>query len=106
VNRGKRRKAHGEGLSRVEEFDEAALSAAKRAWARRIKQMAEVNLLLCARCGGPRRIIAVIEPPAILEKLLARLGLWPAPAPSPPAGVPGALLAEPGCRAIPGPWQR
>ena len=78
---------------RIEHFSEAAPSAAKRAWARLIKQVYEVDPLVCARCGGPMRIIAFIEQPEVIEQILAHLGLWPAPAHSPPAGVPVATLA-------------
>ncbi len=34
------------------------------------------------------RIIAFIEQPAVTEKILTHLGLWPARAHSPPAGYP------------------
>jgi hypothetical protein len=86
---------------RIEHFSEAAPSAAKRAWARLIKQVYEVDPLVCARCGGPMRIIAFIEQPEVIEQILAHLGLCsalslskgPAPAHSPPAGVPVATLA-------------
>ena len=78
---------------RIEHFSEVAPSAATRAWARLIKQVYEVDPLVCARCGGPMRIIAFIEQPEVIEQILAHLGLWPAPAHSPPAGVPVATLA-------------
>ena len=78
MNRGKRRKAQGEEPSRIEEFDEAAPSAAKRAWARLIKQVYEVDPLVYARCGGPMRIIAFIEQPEIIAKVLTHPGMWAA----------------------------
>jgi hypothetical protein len=31
---------------------------------------------VCARCGGEMRLIAVIEAPAVIEKILRHLGLW------------------------------
>jgi hypothetical protein len=34
------------------------------------------------------RIIAFIEQPAVIEKILRHLALWPASAHSPPAGYP------------------
>jgi hypothetical protein len=37
------------------------------------------------------RIIAFIEQPEVIEKILTHLGLWPAQAHSPPAGVPVAV---------------
>ena len=74
----------GEESSTIEELSEVTDSAAKRAWARLIKQVYEVDPLVCPRCAGPMRIIAFIEQPAVIETILAHLGLWPAPAHSPP----------------------
>jgi hypothetical protein len=34
------------------------------------------------------RIIAFIEQPVVIKNILTHLGLWPAPAHSPPAGYP------------------
>jgi hypothetical protein len=42
------------------------------------------------------RIIAFIEQPEVIEKILTHLGLWPAPAHSPSAGVPVAIFHETG----------
>ena len=69
VNRGKRWKAQGEGPSRVEEFGEVAPSAAKRAWARLIKQVYEVDPLICSRCGGTMKVIAVIERLPVIRQI-------------------------------------
>jgi hypothetical protein len=87
VSRGKRRKAQGEEPATIEEFNEVSASAAKRAWARLIKQVYEVDPLVCPQCAGAMRIIAFIEQPAVIEKILRHLGLWPAPAHSPPAAA-------------------
>ena len=59
VNRGKRRKAQENEPPSIEEFTEVAPSEAKRAWARLIKQVYEVDPLVCSRCGGSMRILAV-----------------------------------------------
>jgi hypothetical protein len=99
VNRGKRRKGEGEAPSGIEEVGEVAPSAAKRAWARLIKQVYEVDPLVCTQCGGLMRVIALIEQPEIIEKILAHLGLWPAPSHSPPDAVPAAPLPAPECVA-------
>ena len=93
MNRGKRRKAQGEEPSRIEAFSEVAPSAAKRAWARLIKQVYETDPLVCPRCGGTMRILAFIEQPEVIAKILTHLGLYPAlswskgstPAHSPPS---------------------
>jgi len=73
--------------------DEVSASAAKRAWARLIKQVYEADPLICPKCTGPMRIIAFIEQPEVIEKILTHLGLWPAQAHSPPAGVATGLIA-------------
>jgi hypothetical protein len=88
VNRGKRRKAQGGESTTIEEFTEVSGSAAKRAWARLIKQVYEVDPLVCPRCAGAMRIIAFIEQPAVIAKILTHLGLWLARVHSPPAGYP------------------
>jgi len=96
VNRGKPRKTRPEEPSTIEEFSEVSHCAAKRAWASLIKQVYEVDPLVCPRCAGPMRIIAFIEQPAVIEKILRHLALWPCPEPvegsapthSPPAGYP------------------
>ena len=88
VTRGKRQKTQEEGSSTIEEVSEVIPSAAKRAWARLIKQVYEVDPLVCPRCAGLMRIIAFIEQPAVIEKILRHLVLWPAPAHSSPAGHP------------------
>ena len=87
VNRGKRRKAQREAPAPIEEVNEVSASAAKRAWARLIKQVYEVDPLVCPRCTGPMRIIAFIEQPEVIEKILTHLGIWPVQAHSPPAAL-------------------
>ena len=64
VSRGKRQKTRREDPSTIEGFSEVSNPAAKRAWARLIKQVYEVDPLVCPRCAGAMRIIAFIEQPA------------------------------------------
>lgn len=64
----------------------------RRSWARLLRQVYEVDPLLCARCGGTMKILAVIEQPAVVRQILAHLGLPPGPAslrapPDPPEGL-------------------
>jgi hypothetical protein len=56
----------------------------RRSWARLIRQIYEVDPLLCPQCGGTMKVIAVIEPacadtadrrPAIIRQILDHLGL-------------------------------
>ena len=85
-NRGKRRKAaeESEGSTTIEQVGEVANFAAKRAWARLIKQIYEVDPLVCPRCAGPMRIIAFIEQAEVIEKILTHLDLWSTQAHGPP----------------------
>ena len=85
VCRGKRRKAQGENPTIIEECSEVSASAAKHAWAHLIKQVYEVDPLLCPRCAGAMRILAFIEESEVIEKILTHLELWPVRAHSPPA---------------------
>ena len=42
-------------------------------WARRLKRVFGVEIETCARCGGKLKIIASIEEPAVIAKILSRL---------------------------------
>jgi hypothetical protein len=62
--------------------------AARAAWAKLIRKVYEVDPLVCPKCGAQMRVIALIEDPAVIERILSWLGLWhplPACGPSPPA---------------------
>jgi len=52
VSRGKRRKTQEDDPSTIEEFSAVSNAAAKRAWARLIKQVYEVDPLVCSRFGA------------------------------------------------------
>jgi len=56
-------------------LSEISAPAAKRAWARLIKQVYELDPLVCPRCNGAMRIIAYIGEPEVIEKILTPLGL-------------------------------
>jgi hypothetical protein len=68
--------------------------------ARLIKQVYEMDPLACPRCTGPMRLIACIEQPEVIEKILTHLGIWPVQAHSPPAGVPVAISPATGLLAV------
>ena len=42
-------------------------------WARRLKRVFGIEIEACARCGGKLRIIASIEAPEVIAKILAHL---------------------------------
>ena len=73
-----------------------ARQAAKTARAKLIRKVYEVDALVCPKCGAQRRVIALIEDPAVIERIFSWLGLWhplPACRPSPPAEHASLALA-------------
>jgi hypothetical protein len=56
-----------------------------------MKRIFAVDILECGRCQGRMRILAVIEQPEVIAKILTHLGL-PARAP-PPSPLPRDLLS-------------
>jgi len=91
--RGKRRKkeaqralhpTHGdhprEGDSQAERFSHQR----RRSWARLLKKIYEVDSLRCPHCGSEMHIIAWIEQPEVIRKILQHLSLWERPQRSPP----------------------
>ncbi len=92
VNRGKCKKAEelaaqGAPESVVEIPPPPGSSLFKQRWADLIKKVYAADPLLCPRCGGTMHIIAVIDQPDVIEKILRHLGLWPHPAHAPPDGA-------------------
>ncbi len=44
-------------------------------WAQRLKRVFAIEVEKCEKCGGPVRIIASIEDPDVIKKILKHLGL-------------------------------
>ncbi len=64
---------------------EAAVSAfaarGEATWARLIRKIYAADPLVCPRCKGPMRVIALIDDPAVVRRILEHLGRWePEPA--------------------------
>jgi hypothetical protein len=71
--------AHTPSLDHAEALPPAA--PARLSWARLLKRVFEIDLEHCPHCGGPLTIIAAIEHPSVIAKILTHLGL---PARAPP----------------------
>jgi len=56
----------------------------RRNWSRLIQKIYETDPLCCPRCQGRMRILAFIEQPEIIKKILKHLGLWEMKARPPP----------------------
>jgi hypothetical protein len=79
--------------------DHRARLEVRRSWARLIRQVYEVDPLLCPHCGGTMKVIAVIDRPAVIRQILEHLGLsTAAPSlrapPDPPDGLAADQLRE------------
>jgi len=53
---------------------------ARMSWARLLKRVFDIDIEQCPQCGGTLKIIAAIEDPAVITKILTHLG-WSARAP-------------------------
>ncbi len=42
-------------------------------WAERLKRVFNIDITICSRCGAAVRIIACIEDPSVIKKILAHL---------------------------------
>ena len=51
-------------------------SHARSAWARLIRKVYEADPLECPKCHGPMRIIALIDAPPVVRRILEHLALW------------------------------
>ena len=58
---------------------------ARMSWARLLKRVFEIDIEHCPHCGGTLKIIAAIENPDVIAKLLAHLGLSARAPPRTPA---------------------
>ena len=66
--RGKRQKTNA--------ADEPQTPAERRAsmtWAQRLKRVFKIDIEVCSQCGGPVKVIASIEDPAVIQKILDHL---------------------------------
>ena len=52
-------------------------------WARPRKRVFDIDVEHCPNCGGALKIIAAIEDPPVIVKILSHLGYRPAPPPVP-----------------------
>jgi hypothetical protein len=98
VCRGRRRKGRAPRADthttndELENLSPAERQARRRAWARLVKLVYEIDPLLCARCRSTMRVLAVITKPDVIDKILDHLaskGIEPG------RGPPGEAAAVP-----------
>jgi len=62
-------------------------------WAALMRRAFDIDVLRCPHCAGRMRLIATIEDPAVIARILAHLGLSGSrdgPGPAPPSAAPPA----------------
>jgi len=100
--RAKKASLHADAVlpgSQSEEPSTEFAARAKAAWARLIRKVYETDPLECPKCKGPMRVIALIEAPEIIRRILEHLGRW---APEPAGrGPPVPALEWPANAVIP-----
>jgi len=76
--------------------DRGASGRSTLGWAQRLKRVFSIDVERCERCGGAVRIIACIEDPEVIEKILGHVGLAAPSAcgPMPRAAPAGAGLFD------------
>ena len=90
ARRGKNKKPHPE----VDGDQSPAEKRASMTWAQRLRRVFSIDIETCDKCGADVRIIASIEDPAVIQKILAHLDN---------ATGSAAVTLLPDCRASPGP---
>jgi len=62
--------------SQARESGEVSASDRQRAmtWAQRLKRVFAIDIETCRRCGGKLKVIASIEDPPVIERILEHLG--------------------------------
>ena len=79
--------------------EHAHYSPARMSWARLLKRVFDIDIEYCPNCGGALKIIADIEEPPLIARILAHLGL-PTRAPTARTGaatrpIPSSLSLHP-----------
>ncbi|MDH3772250.1 MAG: transposase [Nitrospirota bacterium] len=64
---------------------------ARMSWAQLLKRVFAIDLTACPQCGGPLTILAAIEDPAVIIKILTHLGLPTRAPPKAPARLDAFL---------------
>ena len=66
-------------------------------WARLIQKIYEVDPLVCPKCNDEMRVIAFIEQPLVIKKILKHLDIWDThnhDPPQKPAGKTGQIVYD------------
>src|SRR5690606_4710849 len=81
--------SEGDGPSPPGEGANTARRPRYRSWAELMRRAFEADVLACPRCGGRMTVLATIDDPAVIRRILTHLGL------STEAGEPALGRAPP-----------
>jgi len=87
VTPAKRGKGNNTKATDDEQEQTSAERRASMSWAQRLKRVFNIDIETCVECGGVVKVIACIEDPVVIKKILAHLKEKSAP-------VPAGLLPE------------
>ena len=73
--------------------DEHLQASARMSWARLLKRVFDIDIEHCPNCGGELKIIAAIEDPAVIVRILSHLGLPARAPPRAPVRLPELIQA-------------
>lgn len=76
VCRGKRQKEKTDAVipAIIEAYETSP--AKRKAWARLIQKIYEVDPLTCPKCKGSMKILSFIDQPEVIKAILQHIGLW------------------------------
>ena len=63
----------GPGFEPLDDGEEVGVDARKRAWARLLAKVYEIDPLVCPKCGHEMKVVAIIQDPAEIRDILAHL---------------------------------
>ena len=61
------------GFEPLDDGEEVTVDARKRAWARLLARVYEIDPMVCPKCGSEMRVTAVIQDPVEIRDILAHL---------------------------------
>lgn len=94
ASRGKRKRDEGNSDPRVVVASSTVPRSIRRAWARLIAKVYQVNPLICPRCGGKMKITEFIFDPEEIEEIMLQQGIELHPHNKSPAREPRDIVYE------------
>ncbi len=72
----------------------AGAPASRACWARLIRKVFEVDPLICARCGGEMKVIAVLTEPKVVDRIVRHLQEKAESERAPPGAAPQSHVSS------------